>query len=81
MPNNASHKGGGRVSTAPNEKQMAAYDALPKSVRETLANALFDWPAYPIRKSWERGYYKTAKELSQRIRQWDKNELKRSKTK
>lgn len=75
---NASHQGGGGVTTASTDKQMAAFDALPKSVREHLSEALFDWPAYPIRRWWEQGRYKNAKALCRAISEWDRKELKRS---
>ena len=74
---NANHGGTG-VTTAALDKQMAGYDELPPSVRAALQDACFDWPAYPIRRWWEKGIFKSAKALCKKIADWDKSEIKRS---
>jgi hypothetical protein len=51
---------GGRSSYASLEKQMAAFDRLPRSVRAALADAAFNWAAFPIHRWFEAGRY-TAK--------------------
>jgi hypothetical protein len=73
MANNANFKASG-TSYASREKQMAAYDQLPCSIREALANAAFDWAAYPIRRRFERGQ-RRAKEYVAIIRKWDRDQI------
>ena len=60
----------GRPSYASLENQMAAYDALPRSIREALATAAFDWAAYPIKRRFESGNL-SAKDWVKFIRKWD----------
>lgn len=67
----------GSVSTASNESQMAAFDKLPASAREAFRDALFNWATYPVWRRWERGEYKTGKELAKAVRSWDAKQLKR----
>ena len=45
----------GRGSTASLGKQMAAYDALPASICEALANAAYPYAPYPIWLRFKRG--------------------------
>lgn len=75
---NANFRASG-VSYASNEKQMAAYDALPRSIREALANAAFDWAAYPVKQRFERGKM-TAKEWVKHIAKWDREQIKKDRT-
>lgn len=67
---------GGRPSYASLDKQFAAYDRLPRSVRAALAGALFDWAAYPIWQRFERGSV-TAKQLVKNIANWDAQQAAR----
>lgn len=68
---------GGTPSYASIEKQMAAYDALPKSVRAELANGYENWAAYPIRQRWERGQFKSVEVLVRAIERWNADQLAR----
>jgi hypothetical protein len=70
---NANFKTSG-ISYASREKQMAAYDQLPRSMRDALANAAFDWAAYPIRQRFERDQ-RTAKEYVVMIKKWDRDQI------
>jgi hypothetical protein len=63
----------GSVSYASEDKQMAAFDALPKSIREALANAAFDWAPYPVKLRFERGT-KSSKEWIKIIAKWDRDQ-------
>jgi hypothetical protein len=67
---------GGRPSYASLEKQMAAYDALPRSMREALAGAAFNWAAYPIKQQFEREEA-SAKDWVRRICQADQQQIER----
>ena len=67
---------GGRVSYASTERQMKAFDRLPRSVRAALANAAFAWAPYPIWRWFEAGRY-TAKELVKQIDRWDRKQIAR----
>ncbi len=58
---------------------MAAYDALPKSIREALANAAFAWAPYPIKYRFERGT-KPAKEWVKLIAKWDRDQIAKDRT-
>lgn len=69
----------GSVSYASKEKQMAAYDALPKSMREALANSPFNWAAYPIKQRFERGAL-NAKTWVGLIAQWDAEQIAKDRT-
>lgn len=62
---------GGRASYATIEKQMTAFDNLPRSVRLALANGYQNWAAFPIHRQWQRGAYPDAKALIKAIRAWD----------
>ena len=64
-------------STASKDKQWAAFEALPKSAREALANAAFDWAPYPINRDWQAGRWKTAKALCTTIAQWDQKQMRK----
>jgi uncharacterized protein DUF6525 len=70
----------GRASYASLENQMAAFDRLPRSVREALANAAFDWAAYPIRSRFESGRM-SAKAIVQAIGQWDRKQIDKDRKK
>jgi hypothetical protein len=74
---NTNFKSSGK-SYASKEKQMAAYGQLPRSIRATLANAAFDWAAYPIHHRFERGQ-RTAKEYVAMIKKWDRNQIAKDK--
>ena len=63
---------GGGASYASREKQMAAYDSLPRSAREELANGYECWAAYPLAYRWNRGQYKDATALVATIKRWNK---------
>ncbi len=56
---------------------MRAFDKLPKSAREALANAVEDWVPQPIltrhNNQW-RGY-ETGAEIAATIAKWDREEL------
>src|SRR4051812_6495173 len=66
----------GSVSYASKKTQMAAYDSLPRSIREALANAVFSWAPYPIKRSFERGK-RTAKEWTKLIARWDQEQIQK----
>jgi hypothetical protein len=70
---------GGRPSYASTEKEMAAFDRLPRSVRAALADAAFNWAAYPIRRWFEAGCY-SAKALVKQIDAWDRKQIARDRT-
>ena len=71
----------GSYSTASKDKQWAAFDALPKSAREALTKAAFDWAPYPINRDWQAGRWKNAKALCATIAQWDERQIRRAKQK
>jgi hypothetical protein len=73
MSGNARFRSGG-VSYASKDKQMAAFDALPKSIREALAGAAFDWAPYPVKLRFERGT-KSSKEWVKLIAKWDRDQI------
>jgi len=75
---NANFKSGSS-SYASKEAQMAAYDALPRSVREALANAAFDWAPFPVNKRFQRGQ-RSAKELCKDITRWDRDQIAKDRT-
>lgn len=64
--------GGGTPSYASNDKQMAAYDSLPRSVREAIANGYQNWATYPIARRWNQGRYKDAAALVATIDRWNR---------
>lgn len=66
-----------RGSSASLEKQMAAYDRLPKSVRQALQDSVANWAAYPIRMWWERGDFYDAASLVRRIETWNAHRLEK----
>jgi hypothetical protein len=70
---NAGFKGG-RASYASLEKQMEAFDQLPASVRAALANAIFNWASFPLRRRFEAGQC-SAKELVKQIGAWDRAQI------
>jgi hypothetical protein len=57
------------------ENRMAAFDKLPKSAREALANAAFSWAPQPIVTRWKRGDrgYKTGPSIAKLIPKWDED--------
>lgn len=59
------------------ENSLAAFDKLPPSAREALANAAFDWAPQPIVTSWRRGVtgMKTGKEIAARVAEWDAQQI------
>ena len=75
MSGNSKMKGA-RVSHASRQKQMEAFDRLPPSVRSALANAAFDYAAYPIHRKFEAGYYRV-KALVALIAAWDRRQIKK----
>ena len=76
MSGNANFRADG-TSSASKDKQWSAFDQLPRTIREALAEAAFDWAAYPILRWWNSGRYKTAKDLAKRIKQWDSDQIKK----
>lgn len=71
------HGKGGGASYASRDRQMAAFDRLPRSIRMALANAYEDWAAFPIQRRWEQGVYANAKALIKTIAQWDETQRQR----
>jgi hypothetical protein len=69
----------GSVSHATKAQQMDAYDALPRSVREALANAAFAWAPFPVNKRFQRGQ-RTARELVKDIHRWDRDQIAKDRT-
>jgi hypothetical protein len=67
---------GGRGSYATTEKQMEAFDRLPRSVRAALAGSVFNWAAFPIHRWFEAGRY-SAKGLVKQIDAWDRKQIAR----
>jgi hypothetical protein len=56
---------------------MRAFDKLPKSAREALANAVADWVPQPI-LTWhnrQRRGYETGAEIAATIERWNREEL------
>lgn len=66
-----------KKSYAKPKNQWKAFDELPRTVREALANAAFDWAAYPVWRWWNSGQYKSAKDLAKQIAVWDKTQIKK----
>lgn len=62
-------------SSASREKQMRAYDALPRSIRNALANAVFSWAPFPIQKRFERGEF-SANTWCALISMWDRQHIR-----
>jgi hypothetical protein len=75
---NANFKSGS-LSHASKQAQMDAYDALPRSVREALANAAFAWAPYPVHTRFQRGQ-RSAKELVKDIHRWDRDQIAKDRT-
>ena len=69
----------GSSSYATKQAQMDAYDALPRSVREALANAAFAWAPYPINKRFQSGR-RSAKELVKDVHRWDRDQIAKDRT-
>jgi hypothetical protein len=65
---------GGRPSYASLDKHMKAYDALPKSVRQALAEGYENWATYKMHRRWEAGRYRSARELIAKIRGWNREQ-------
>jgi len=57
------------------ERHMRAYDKLPRTVRQALADADFDYATQPVLTHWRRGA--SPKALVRLIRQWDRKDRKR----
>jgi hypothetical protein len=70
---------GERASYASTEKQMAAFDRLPCSVRAALADAAFNWAAYTLHRQFEAGGY-SVKDLIKQIDAWDRKQIARDRT-
>jgi len=66
----------GRYSYAAKDRQWAAYDSLPPTIREALQNAAFDWAPYSVKQHFERGN-EGAKNFVRHIRQWDLQQIER----
>lgn len=66
----------GSYSYASKDKQWAAYDSLPPSIRRALQDAAFNYAAYPIKRRFEAGS-NTAKDFVKKIAQWDRDQIKR----
>jgi len=62
------NSGGSYYSTP--ENAMRAFDKLPRTVRNALANAIFDWASQPFLTQWRRGT--SPKKLVALIREWDR---------
>jgi hypothetical protein len=75
MKRNTSRRGG-RRSTASPDKQMKAYDALPREIREALANAAYSYAPYTIWRRFKRGYL-SAQSWVGLIQRWDAMEIAR----
>jgi hypothetical protein len=69
----------GSVSYASKDKQMAAYDKLPPTIRQALANAAFNWASYPLHQRFQRGS-RTAKEWAKLIAKWDADQIAKDRT-
>ncbi len=78
MAGNSGFKSGS-VSYASKDKQMAAYDALPKSIREAMANAAFNWAPYPVKQRFER-LGRGAPYWVEIIKRWDAEQIAKDRT-
>jgi hypothetical protein len=56
------------------------YDRLPPTARRALANAAFDWSAGAMFNRWNKAKrgYKTGKDIADRVAQWDRNAIQKS---
>jgi Family of unknown function (DUF6525) len=55
------------------------FDQLPPTARAALANAAFDWSAGAILNRWKKARhgYKTARDITARVAEWDKIQIAR----
>jgi hypothetical protein len=53
------------------QNHMKAFDKLPPTLRQALANAVFDWATQPILTLWRRDGL-NVKEIAKRIAKWDR---------
>jgi hypothetical protein len=58
-----------------NAKFWAAFDALPKSMRVVLANAVFDWSPVQVYGIWQTGRWKNTRAFARELRQWDREQI------
>ena len=68
---------GGRPSYASKDKQWAAFERLPRRVRDALNQAVEPWAPYPIWRWWEAGKW-SADELVALIKRWDRELTKKA---
>jgi hypothetical protein len=78
MPSNSTLKGG-RYSYASKDKQMEAFDRLPRSIRVALANAAFAWAPYPLWRRYENSG-KPASYWVAQIAKWDTDQIAKDRT-
>lgn len=59
------------------ENRMAAYDKLPPTARQALANAAFSWAPQPIRTRWNKGVkgYRNGQEIAAQVALWDAEKI------
>lgn len=78
MSGNSRIKGGTVCQCA---DPMGAYDALPRPIREALANAANDWAAFSILRAFKRAGARDPRSRAsywvREIARWDRNEMKR----
>lgn len=57
------------------ENSMRAFDKLPRSARAALAEAAFDWATQPFLTAFNRGRFRTGKELAAYIKKIDPDQV------
>jgi hypothetical protein len=68
--------GSGSYRTTP-ANAMAAYDKLPKAVRQVLAGAYFQWAPQPWRTAWNRGDFgNDSRRLAAHIERLDRDTMR-----
>jgi hypothetical protein len=71
-------RGYGSYSYASKDKQWAAFEKLPRTVRDALNEAARPWAPYTIWRRWEAGKYKSAAALVKEIQRWDRDAVKKA---
>jgi hypothetical protein len=64
----------GSYSYASKDKQMEAFDRLPRSIRVALANAAFAWAPYPLWRRYEN-MGRAASYWVAQIAKWDADQI------
>lgn len=66
----------GSYRTTP-KLMMAAFDKLPPTARQAIANAAFSWAPQPVLTRWRRGVpgYHTGKAIATKVQEWDRKQI------